>query len=73
MNEKTVLTGKKDVPFLQSTTGQIALLAATSVFSGFCMAVGGGIYNKLTGTTKAIATRDENVVIDLPVRTPRAA
>jgi len=72
MNEKTVSIGKKDVPFLQSTTGQVILLAATSVFSGFCMAVGGGIYGKLTGTTKSVATREDNI-IEMPVRTARTA
>jgi len=68
MNEtKTVLTGKKEQSFFSTPTGQVVLLAATGIFSGFCMAVGGGLYNKVTGTSKSIATREDGV-IDFPVR-----
>ena len=68
MNEtKTVLTGKKEQPFFATPTGQVVLLAATGIFSGFCMAVGGGLYNKVAGTTKSLAMRDDNV-IDLQTR-----
>lgn len=68
MNEtKTVLTGKKEQSFFATPTGQVVLLAATGIFSGFCMAVGGGLYNKVAGTTKSIASREDGV-IDFPVR-----
>jgi len=71
-NRKMAQNEAEGKPFLQSTTGQVLLLAATGIFSGFCMAVGGGLYNKVTGTTKSLASREDNI-IDLPVRTSRAA
>ena len=41
MEQKATSVKKENVPFLQTMTGQVVMLAATSVFSGFCMAVGG--------------------------------
>ena len=67
MENKVVVNGKKETPFLQTPTGQVVLLAATGIFSGFCMAVGGGLYNKVAGTNKSIASREDGV-IDFPVR-----
>ena len=72
MENKAILTGKKEQSFFETPTGHVALLAMTSIFSGFCMAVGGGLYNKVTGTSKSIASREDNI-IDLPVRTSRTA
>ncbi len=62
MENKVILNGKKEQSFFATPTGQVVLLAATGVFSGFCMAVGGGLYNKVIGTTKPIASREDNVI-----------
>ncbi|HOW16593.1 MAG TPA: hypothetical protein PK443_02660 [bacterium] len=71
MEQKISSNQKKPVPFLETTTGRVVLMATTSIFSGFCAAFGGSIYNKITGTGRS-TSRDENV-LDFPARTSKVA
>ena len=67
MDQKPVVNGKKETPFLETSTGQIILMASSAIFTGFCMALGGNLFNKVAGTSKSAAMRDDNV-INLPAR-----
>jgi len=62
MEVKAMVNGKKEPSFFETPTGQVVLLAATSILSGFCLGIGGGIYNKVTGTSKSVASRENNVI-----------
>lgn len=72
MDLKPVVNGKKESRFLETPRGQIVLMAASAIFTGFCMALGGNLFSKVAGTSKSIASREDNV-IDLPVRASKVA